>query len=80
MLGDEILSFLSAEIEMIQKSHRDHQIVSQLLNRVIREYKQQALQVEILQKTEQYSQSPSPEVWENIKELKKEIEKLKESE
>lgn len=80
LLGDEILSFLSAEIEMIQKSHRDHQIVSQLLNRVIREYKQQALQVEILQKTEQYSQSPSPEVWENIKELKKEIEKLKESE
>lgn len=80
VLGYDAISFLSAELEMIQKSNRDSQMVSQLLKRVICEYKQQALQAEIVQKTEQYFQSPSPEVWENIKELKKEIEKLKENE
>ena len=80
LIGSDSLSFLSAEFEMIQKSNRDSQAVSQLLNRVIRAYKQQALQAEILQKTELYFQSPTPEVWENIKELKKEIEKLKENE
>lgn len=80
LIGADSLSFLSAEFEMIQKSNRDSQEVSQLLTRVIRAYKQQALQAEILQKTEQYFQSPTPEVWENIKELKKEIEKLKENE
>jgi hypothetical protein len=69
-----------AEFEMIQKSNRESQAVSLLLRRIIREYKQQALQAEIIQKTERYFQTPSPDVWENIKELKKEIEKLKESE
>ena len=80
ILDIDSLSFLGSEFEMIQKSNRDSQDVSLLLRRIIREYKQQALQAEIMQKTEQYFQTPSPEVWENIKELKKEIEKLKESE
>ena len=79
-VGSEAIHLLSAELEMIQKSNRPAAEVQTVFHHTVRGYHRQILLDEIALKTEAYFKDPSPEVWENIKELKKEIEKLKESE
>ena len=43
-------------------------------------YRNPTVKTEIAQKTEEYFKNPDPRVWESIKDLKKEIENLTESE
>ena len=74
------LTLLSQELEMIRKSGRTMAEVTDILTHMIRESKRQILCQEIEQKTNAYLQNPDPELWENIKTLKKEIEKLCDSE
>jgi len=75
-LGSDRLYPLKAELEMVRQSKREAFDIPPLLKGMIRESKKQILQAEIQEKTEKYFQNPTPEVWENIKVLKKEIEKL----
>ena len=76
----ENLPDLKSELEMVQKSAKTADEVRHILTCMITESKRKILEAEIKQKTESYFQNPSPEVWESIKVLKKEIEKLCESE
>ena len=79
-IGPAGVSLLSRELEMIRKSGRTTAEVTDILTHMIQESKRQILQQEIEQKTTSYFQNPDPELWENIKTLKKEIEKLCDSE
>ncbi len=79
-INTDVTSILSAEIEMLHKSNREAQDVSTELKRMILQSRIQSIQSEITQKTNSYLENPTPENWEKIKELKKEIEKLSESE
>ena len=79
-LGLNGFSPLSQELEMIQKSNRTTSEVTDILTHMIQESRRQVLQQEIEQKTALYFQNPDPDLWENIKTLKKEIEKLSNSE
>ena len=74
------VSLLSQELEMIQKSNRTTAEVTDILTHMIQESRRQVLQQEIEQKTALYFRNPDPDLWENIKTLKKEIEKLSNSE
>ena len=76
----ENLPDLKSELEMVQKSAKTADEVRHILTCMMTESKRKVLEAEIKQKTESYFQNPSPEVWESIKVLKKEIEKLCESE
>ena len=76
----DIMRLLSAEIEMLKRSDRETGEVSREIGRMLQQSRIQAIQTEIAQETERYLANPDPEVWENIKALKKEIEKLSESE
>jgi len=79
-LGNNSFSDLKSELEMVQKSAKTDDEVRHILSAMIRESKRKILESEIKEKTEIYFQNPSEEVWESIKVLKKEIEKLCESE
>ena len=76
----DIMRLLSAEIEMLKRSDRETGEVSREIGRMLQQSRIQAIQTEIAQETERYLANPDPGVWENIKALKKEIEKLSESE
>lgn len=80
ILGKEMSGTVSAELEMIHKSSRTPTEIQAVLRRAITESQRQILTDEIRRQTENYFRNPSPEVWENIKELKKEIENLMENE
>lgn len=79
-LGAEAQTTLAAELEMIHKSNKKPDEIQEILTHMIRESRRQILQAEIAQKTEEYFKNPDPRVWESIKDLKKEIENLTESE
>ena len=79
-LGDDNLIDLKSELEMIQKSAKPDDEVRHILSCMIKESKRKILEAEIKEQTDIYFKNPSPEVWESIKVLKKEIEKLCESE
>lgn len=80
VLNDEEWRILAAEIEMLRRSDRQLPEVTAILKRMILQSRIQSIQAEIAQKTENYLAAPSAELWEMIKALKKEIEKLSESE
>ena len=80
LLSDEEKNALSAELEMIRKSGRTADEMAAALKGMMTEFRRRALQDEIAQKTAAYFEKPSPEVWERIKVLKKEIENLQENE
>ncbi|MDY6407159.1 MAG: DNA primase [Pseudomonadota bacterium] len=75
-LGVETLSDLKSELEMISNSKRTDDEVRYILAQMITESKRKILEAEIREKTENYFQNPSPTVWEDIKNLKNEIENL----
>ncbi len=79
-LDQDTSNILSSEFEMIKKSGQPPHEIPNTLSQIIRESKRQILQNEISEKTNSYFNNPDPEIWENIKVLKKEIEKLQESE
>ena len=79
-LNQDTADILSSEFEMIKKSGQHPHEIPKILSQIIRESKRQILQNEITEKTNSYFNNPNPEIWENIKVLKKEIEKLQESE
>ena len=79
-LNQDTADILSSEFEMIKKSGQHPHEIPNILSQIIRESKRQILQNEITEKTNSYFNNPNPEIWENIKVLKKEIEKLQESE
>lgn len=64
------------EIEMLQKSNRTDMDVRIELDKWIHTLRLKALQNEKENKLQEFSQHPTSELWENITELKKEIEKL----
>ncbi|MBR6412524.1 MAG: DNA primase [Alphaproteobacteria bacterium] len=79
-LGENTISDLKLELEMVQKSAKTDDEVRHILSCMMTESKRKILEAEIHEKTDSYFKNPSPEVWESIKVLKKEIEKLCESE
>lgn len=71
---------LAAEIEMLRRANKQTSEVITDLKRMILQSRIQFIQTDIIQKTASYMENPSSELWETIKELKKEIENLSESE
>lgn len=80
VLNQEEKRILAAEIEMLKRANKQIPEVTADLKRMILQSRIQSIQTDINQKTASYMENPSSELWETIKELKKEIEKLSESE
>lgn len=79
-LSDESMRLLTAEIDMLEKSHRSERQVLNELSIWIQSARIQAIEREIDLLKQDYFVSPKPETWTKITELKKEIENLSESE
>ncbi len=79
-ISSEVLRMLSAEFEMLKKSSKTDNEISYEIKCILQQSKKQLIQTEIDNKIQTYTKNPTPEIWENIKALKKEIEKLSESE
>lgn len=79
-LSPEEKAVLTDELEMLQKSDRLPQEISAELEKMLADAKIPLIRLEIEQKVAAYTQTPTPELWEKIKILQKELEKLTESE
>lgn len=77
---DEINQLISAEMEMLKKSHRSDKQVSDELHAWVQNARIKAAGADLKALEEQNTQNPTPELWTKIITLKKEIEKLKEVE
>lgn len=79
-LSHDILHALAGEIEMLKKSHRSERQVTNELRVWLQNARIKALEADVNEKMKEYERHPSPEIWKQIFELKKDIENLKESE
>ncbi len=79
-LPNDVIQALTHEIEMLKKSQRSERQVAEELRIWVQNARIKALEADISAKTAQFEQNPSPQIWEQIATLKKEIENLQESE
>lgn len=78
-VSDDTLFVLSAEIEMLKKSHRSEKQVSEELSQWISNARVKAIEADIAAEMQSYAAHPSAETWTKIVTLRKEIEKLQEN-
>ncbi len=80
IITSEALAPVIGEIEMLRKSNRTDEDVRLELKRRIQTIHLKDLEQEKQEKIKSYAENPTPETWEQITQLKIEIEKLTESE
>lgn len=80
MLSKDITQSLVREIEMLNKSERSDKQVLEELRIWMQNARIKALESNIHQKMQQLSENPTEHLWQQVCALKKEIEKLQESE
>lgn len=73
--GEHIRSLIAPEIEMLDTSPRTVQDVKNELNDILNRVQIETIKDEIIQKTQLYATTNDPMIWEEIRLLKKEIEK-----